>query len=177
MTRSDALTAASVRDFGVAPAARRSMPTSAIASTTAGLIESAGAVPAERTTTRPRAWRSSKAAAIWERPALWTQTKRTSGTWSDIGDLSGVEVADQHDGDGGANELHHDEHRRGRRLDAGEGVGQGAADGHRRVGEAGRRREEVGAADPGADGERHGRGAAGADAAVDDEQKTDSGHD
>ena len=49
--------------------------------------------------------------------------------------------------------------------------------GHGRVGEAGRRREPVGAADPDADGERHGVGAAGADAAVDDEQQPDGGDD
>jgi len=43
----------------------------------AGLTESAGADPADRTSTRsPPRW-ARKAAAIWERPALWTQTKRT----------------------------------------------------------------------------------------------------
>ena len=57
----------------------RSMPISAMASTTAGLMVSAGAVPAERTTTRSPAWWASSAAAIWERPALWTQTNSTSG--------------------------------------------------------------------------------------------------
>lgn len=44
-------TASVVRTFGVA--AEMSMPSSAIASATAGLIESAGADPAERTSTAP----------------------------------------------------------------------------------------------------------------------------
>jgi hypothetical protein len=56
-----------------------SMPTSRIASTAAGLIVSAGADPAERTSTvSPARWRSQPA-AIWERPALCTQTNRTLG--------------------------------------------------------------------------------------------------
>ena len=55
------------------------MPTSAIAATATGLIESFGADPAERTSTRsPPIWRINPA-AIWDRPALWTQTKRTVG--------------------------------------------------------------------------------------------------
>src|SRR3954454_4678706 len=138
MTRSDALTAASVRVFGVAPAASRSMPSSSIASTTTGLMASAGAVPAERTMTRPLAWWSRRAAAICERPALCTHTNSTSGMWSGIGDLSRVEEADQHQRDGGADQLHDDEHGGRRRLDAGEAVRQGAGDGDGRVGEAGR---------------------------------------
>src|SRR5213593_1861191 len=56
-----------------------SRPISAMAATTEGLISAAGAVPAERTRTRPPARWSSRAAAIWLRPALWTQTNRTSG--------------------------------------------------------------------------------------------------
>src|SRR5688572_21371115 len=56
-----------------------SISSSAIAATTAGLTSSAGALPADRTRTRPSARRSSSAAAIWLRPALWTQTKSTSG--------------------------------------------------------------------------------------------------
>src|SRR6476659_3003790 len=56
-----------------------SMPTSRMAATAAGLIVSAGAEPAERTSTAsPARWRSQPA-AIWERPALWTQTNRTLG--------------------------------------------------------------------------------------------------
>ena len=84
-----------------------------MASTTAGLMSSAGAVPAERTTTRSPAWWASRAAAIWERPALWTQTNRTSGA---VGRVShrgspmvggvGVEEPDQPEGDHGADELH-----------------------------------------------------------------------
>src|SRR6266851_5168826 len=119
MTRSEARTAASVRDLGLAPAARRSMPTSFIASTTAGLMVSPGAVPAERTITRPFAWWSRSAAAIWERPALCTHTKSTSGMWSGIGDLSGVEESDQHQRNRRPDQLHDDEHRGRRGLDAG----------------------------------------------------------
>src|SRR3954454_23630026 len=84
--------------------------------TTAGLMVSAGAVPAERTMTRPVAWWSRRAAAIWERPALWTQTNSTSAMWSGIGHLAREEEADQDQGDGGADELHEDEHRRRRRF-------------------------------------------------------------
>ena len=50
------------------------------ASTTAGLICSAGALPAERMCTRSSARRFSSAAAIWLRPAFWTHTNSTSGT-------------------------------------------------------------------------------------------------
>ena len=59
--------------------AEMSIPTSFMASTTAGLSWSAGSLPAERTLTRSPAFRWSRPAAIWLRPALWTQTKRTSG--------------------------------------------------------------------------------------------------
>ena len=55
------------------------MPHSSMAATTAGLSLSPGADPAERTWTLPLAWWSRRAAASWERPALWTQTNRTSG--------------------------------------------------------------------------------------------------
>ena len=46
------------------------------------MLAEAGIVadPAERTWTWPWAWWSRRAAAIWLRPALWTQTNRTSGT-------------------------------------------------------------------------------------------------
>ena len=60
-----------------------SMPTSAIACTAAGLIDSAGAEPAERTSTVPWDRWVRNPAAIWERPALWTQTNSTLGL--DIG--------------------------------------------------------------------------------------------
>ena len=63
------------------------MPTSAMASTAAGLTWSPGSEPAERTSTRSPARWVSQAAAIWERPALWTQTNSTDGL-SDIGDRS-----------------------------------------------------------------------------------------
>ena len=77
MHTSEAWTASVVRIFGVW--AEMSMPTSRIASTTAGLTVSAGADPAERTSTRSPARWDSHAAAIWDRPALWTQTKSTEG--------------------------------------------------------------------------------------------------
>src|SRR4249920_284669 len=80
MTASAALTNSSVRGLG--NSRDRSMPHSSIAATTAGLIWSPGALPAERTWTLPLAWWSRRAAAIWLRPALWTQTNRTSGTAS-----------------------------------------------------------------------------------------------
>ena len=72
MTTSLAWTASVVSTFGLS--AVMSMPSSAIASTAAGFTSSAGAEPADRTSTAPpdRWW--VKAAAIWERPALWTQT-------------------------------------------------------------------------------------------------------
>src|SRR5436190_6192496 len=74
---SEASAASQVRWAGVWSV--RSMPTSRMASTTAGLRASAGAEPAERTSTvSPARWRSQPA-AIWERPALWTQTNRTVG--------------------------------------------------------------------------------------------------
>ncbi len=55
------------------------MPSSSIASTAVGLIWSAGMEPADRTSTAPPdRWRSQPA-AIWERPALCTQTNSTLG--------------------------------------------------------------------------------------------------
>ena len=50
-----------------------------MASITAGLICSPGALPAERTWIRPSERSLTRPAAIWLRPALWTQTNRTSG--------------------------------------------------------------------------------------------------
>ncbi len=58
--------------------AERSMPTSAIASTTAGQTPSRrGSLPADSARTSAGASRSKKAWAIWERPALWVQMNRT----------------------------------------------------------------------------------------------------
>jgi hypothetical protein len=44
-----------------------------------GLMVSAGALPAERTSILSPARWVRNPAAIWERPALWTQTNRTLG--------------------------------------------------------------------------------------------------
>src|SRR5699024_4753251 len=77
MTTSDSLTASVVRILGTS--ADMSMPTSFMAATAAGFTVSAGADPAERTSIWPAERWVRKAAAIWERPALWTQTKRTEG--------------------------------------------------------------------------------------------------
>ena len=60
------------------------MPTSCIASTAIGLIESFGADPADRTSTRPAPSEFIKPAAICERPALWTHTNKTLGLGEDI---------------------------------------------------------------------------------------------
>src|SRR5690349_1161237 len=77
MTTSDSLTASVVSTFGIS--ADMSMPSSAMASTAAGLTLSAGWEPAERTSISPLARVVRNAAAIWDRPALWTQTNRTEG--------------------------------------------------------------------------------------------------
>src|SRR6476469_10851781 len=77
ITTSDSFTASVVRIFGIL--ADMSMPSSAMASTAAGLTLSAGWEPADRTSIRPSPRVVRKAAAIWERPALWTQTDRTEG--------------------------------------------------------------------------------------------------
>ena len=69
---SEASTASVVRIFGVS--AEMSIPSSSSASRTAGLIDSAGADPAERTSTAPPESTRVYAAAIWDRPALWMQT-------------------------------------------------------------------------------------------------------
>src|SRR3954447_19769488 len=86
MTTSEAWTASVVRIFGFW--SEMSMPTSAMACTAAGLTASLGAEPAERTSTASPAREASQPAAIWERPALCTQTNRTLGL-SDTGCLSG----------------------------------------------------------------------------------------
>src|SRR5829696_3383493 len=124
-TTSAASTALSLKSFGCSPA--MSMPTSAMASTATGLIDPAGADPADSTSTRsPARWRSQPA-AIWERPALCTQTNRTVAL-SVISGLQGrrggVQQAQQRDGEAAARELHQDEHRDGRRADPGERVGE-----------------------------------------------------
>ena len=77
MTTSAALTTSSVSGFGYA--SDRSTPRSVMACATRGLIASAGADPAERAWMRPLERRARRAAAIWERPAFWGQTKSTSG--------------------------------------------------------------------------------------------------
>ena len=56
-----------------------STPSSAIALTTAGLTSSPGSLPAERTWTRPSDRNVTSAAAIWLRPALWTQMNEHLG--------------------------------------------------------------------------------------------------
>ena len=138
-----------------------SMPTSAIAAIAAGLISLAGSEPPEHTATRsPARWRSQPA-AICERPALCTQRNSTAGDHGVISvgpcGTDRGEVADQQRRRAsGTDQLHHDERRGRRRFDPGERVRQRAGDRDRRVGEARRRREPVGAADPHADGERHG---------------------
>ena len=68
MTTSDCWTASVVKIFGTLFAI--SIPTSAIASTAIGLIESFGAEPAERTSTFPPDSVDINPAAICERPAL-----------------------------------------------------------------------------------------------------------
>src|SRR5690625_7499766 len=86
MTTSEASTASGVRILGLL--AVMSMPISFIASTATGLIWSAGADPAERTSTCPSDRAVMKPAAIWDRPALWTQTNMTLGRWDKIGRAS-----------------------------------------------------------------------------------------
>src|SRR6185437_6435184 len=77
MTMSAACTLSLVSGLG--NSREMSTPISAMAATTAGLSWLAGWDPAEVTRTRPAAARSRRAAAIWDRPALWVQTNRTSG--------------------------------------------------------------------------------------------------
>ncbi len=77
ITTSAARTASSVSGLG--NSCDTSIPISFMASTTAGFNRSAGVEPADRTVMRPAARWLSRAAAIWLRPALWTQTNRTSG--------------------------------------------------------------------------------------------------
>lgn len=58
----------------------RSIPRSRNAWMATGLISPVGLEPAERTCTFPGARWAAIAAAICERPALWTQTNKISGT-------------------------------------------------------------------------------------------------
>ena len=67
ITTSEASTASPVRIFGLW--VEMSIPTSAMAATAAGLTASAGALPAERTSTAPPARAVRNPAAIWDRPA------------------------------------------------------------------------------------------------------------
>src|SRR5690349_2443924 len=76
-TTSDACTASPVRTLG--RSAAMSTPTSAIASTATGLTCAAGADPADRTSTAPPDSADRNPAAICDRPALCTHTKRTLG--------------------------------------------------------------------------------------------------
>src|SRR3954447_21655909 len=77
ITTSDSFTASVVSTLGTS--ADMSIFTSAMASTAAGFTFSAGCDPADRTSTAPLDKDVRNAAAIWDRPALWTQTKRTEG--------------------------------------------------------------------------------------------------
>src|SRR5437763_5927223 len=192
MTTSAARTISSVQGLGTS--VPMSIPASAIASTATGLTVLAGSEPPEKTSTWSPARCSSQAAAIWERPALCTHRNTTLGlsllksstigtvapfVISSLGEdaICWIEQPDQPVGDGGSDELHQDEHRRRRRLDAGERVGQGAGDRDGGVGKARRRREPVGAADPDPDRERDDTGATAAHTAVNDEQQSDGGDD
>src|SRR6476620_7608120 len=91
MTTSEDCTASGVRSLG--RSAAMSLPSSSMASRTAGLMGSAGADPADRTSTRPPDRWAVYAAAIWERPALWTHTKSTEGRESGTAVLLVVVVA------------------------------------------------------------------------------------
>src|SRR5262252_9326846 len=185
---------------GLGNSREMSRPTSAMAATTAGLSWSAGCDPAEATRTRPAAWWSSSAAAIWDRSALWVQTNSTSGmsamasafqgsasqgSASELGGLFGADPAtpdrvdrDRQEGaDHAADELGGDERGRRHGGDPGIGIGQGAADGDGRVGEGGGGGEPVRGADPGADRPRHMLEAAGAGQGDDDEQQPGGGDD
>src|SRR2546430_7119252 len=142
MTTSAARMASSVQGLGTS--VPMPIPTSVIASTATGLTVPAGSEPPEKTSTRSPARWSSQPAAICERPALCTHRNRTRGLSllkpSTVGTVAPfvissfgehaiwIEQPDQPVGDGGADELHQDEHRRRRRLDAGKRVGQGAGD-------------------------------------------------
>src|SRR5690625_1299948 len=186
MTTSAVFTASVVSSFG--RSAVMSMSTSRMASTTAGLSWSAGSDPAERTSMRPAAWWVRNAAAIWERPALWTQTNNTVGVVSAViggsflsgrgrcgpaacGPEGDVDEADE---DGHLNQRTHDS---GQRLSAGcaegaDGDGDGELEVVARRGERQRGRSGVAEADALAEQEAcqpH-------ECEVDQERQRDSGH-
>src|SRR5215475_7828080 len=172
-----------------------SRPISAMAAMTAGLSWSAGWDPAEVTRTRPAAWLSSSAAAIWDRPALWVQTNSTSGMSAmasafqgSARELGGLFRADpatpdrvdrdrQEGADRAADELGGDESERRRGRDPRVGVGEGPADGDGRVGEGGGGGEPVRRADPGAHRPRHMLEAAGPGQGDDHEQQPGGSND
>src|SRR6516165_1124096 len=180
---------------GLGNSREMSRPISAIAATTAGLSWSAGCDPAEVTRTRPAAWWSSSAAAIWDRPALWVQTNSTSGmsaianafqgSASELGGLFGADPAtpdwvdhDRQEGaDHAADELGSDERGRRRGGDPRVGVGEGPANGDGRVGEGGGGGEPVRRADPGTDRPRHMLETPGPGQGDDDEQQPGGGDD
>src|ERR1700683_5279878 len=144
---------------GLGNSAEMSMPTSAMAWTTAGFSSLAGWEPAEVTRTRPAASRFSSAAAIWDRPALWVHTNSTSGTPSITRSSRGsagqpgrlgigypvlagrVHGDRQQHAEAAAEDLGGDERRCRARRDPGIGRGQGPADRDGRIGEAGRGRD------------------------------------
>ena len=109
------------------------MPTSAMAATTAGLTASAGVGAGGADLDARRAWWSRSAAAIWERPALWTQTNRTGGAVVS-GDVlpvrrrrvGGVEPPAQPEGD--VDQADQDRDLDQRADDAGEGLAGGDAE-------------------------------------------------
>jgi len=77
ITTSEACTASVVKDLR--PLSEMSMHLGHAPATARGSTWSLGNAPAERTSTRrPLRW-GPGSAAIWERPALCTQTKRTLG--------------------------------------------------------------------------------------------------
>src|SRR3990172_2428475 len=63
-----------------------SMPISRIASAATGFTVAAGSEPPEKTWTRSPPRTRANPAAIWERPALWTQRKTTVGVVVDTGE-------------------------------------------------------------------------------------------
>src|SRR5687768_14296237 len=100
----------------------RSMPTSCMAVATSGCTRGPGSVPAEIARARaPSARVLKNAAAICDRPALWTHAKTTRST----GALSGAELRDA-EAAGGEDAGHHLAHHV-----VGGGRARGEADGHR----------------------------------------------
>src|SRR5205814_3407703 len=101
------------------------------------------------------------------RPGRLTRfNRRDDNLVGDGGDV-GIQGSDQQGGDDEPHELEADKGGDRGGGDAGEGVGEGPADGDRRIGEAGRRREEVGGPDVSTDGKWCDRGPTGAHDAED----------